>query len=349
MRRDGFDCAPRFAGLASRVLAASLALTLTLGPTRVARAQPESPKTDASSAPPSPATASAAEQAELLFREAKLRMADKRYAEACGLFAESQRLDPAPGTLLALAACHEADGRLATAWAEYTAVAAQSRVEGRADREEVAKQRASEIEPKLGHLKIELGDKAKAIGGLRVRRDGAEIGAAVLGIAIPVDPGEHLVESTAEGRVAFKRSIKVDAGPTSTIVRIDDLDVDPSFAPAAPPAIAPVDARLSGIGDTQRVAGFVSLGLGVVGGGLATVFAVQASSQASDAEKTCPRGAPCHDANAAALSRSSVRNADVATGLLVGAGVAAAVGLALVILAPRAKKTARAPALLLTF
>src|SRR5215467_9817965 len=57
--------------------------------------------------------------AEALFQEGRRLMAAGKAVDACPKFAESERLDPSPGTMLNLANCYEKTDRPATAWATY--------------------------------------------------------------------------------------------------------------------------------------------------------------------------------------------------------------------------------------
>lgn len=111
----------------------------------------------ASAAPPSLAQVPAgnAAMAEALFREGQRLMFEKRYPEACPKLAESHRLDPAGGTLLTLAFCHEAEGRTATAWTEFREAEAVALREGRRDRQAAAREKADALEPRLSRLVIQ--------------------------------------------------------------------------------------------------------------------------------------------------------------------------------------------------
>src|SRR5262245_21114637 len=57
-------------------------------------------------------------KADQLFREAQLLVQKGNLTEGCSKYAESQRLDPANGTLLNIALCHEKEGKLGTAYKE---------------------------------------------------------------------------------------------------------------------------------------------------------------------------------------------------------------------------------------
>src|SRR6478609_11120287 len=92
--------------------------------------------------------------AEALFEQGKQLLRAGNVAAACPKLAESQRIDPSTGTLLALAMCHEAEGKLASAWAEFVTVEARAGTDGRHDREQAARERARALKPRLSTLEI---------------------------------------------------------------------------------------------------------------------------------------------------------------------------------------------------
>ncbi|HVY32365.1 MAG TPA: hypothetical protein VHB79_37770 [Polyangiaceae bacterium] len=184
--------------------------------------------------------------AEALYRQARDLMAKGLLDEACPKFAESQRLDPATGTLLNLASCHERQGKLATAWLEYSDAMVAARRDAREDRVEFARERVADLEPKLSRLTILLAADADA-EGLTLELDGANVGRAVVGAPFPVDPGEHRVRASAPGKTAqvFKVQIGAVADQQSlTVSKLADAPAEPAAAPAAV-APAPGAATLS--------------------------------------------------------------------------------------------------------
>jgi len=225
--------------------------------------------------------------AEALFREGKKLYESKSYSEACEKLQESQRLDPASGTLLALALCHEADGKLATAWAEYADVSALLKREGRSDKELAARERVAVLEAKLSTLTVVVPD-ATGWAGLEVKRDGVPIGRASWGSAVPVDPGEHVVEAAAPGKKPWKTVVVIGANADKQTLAVPQLAPAPSAAPApaASEAIA-VTSPTTTPSNGRRTAGLVVGGIGVVGVAIGTVFAIKMSSSNHDATQIC--------------------------------------------------------------
>lgn len=176
--------------------------------------------------------------AEALYRQARDLMAAGKFDEACPKFAESQRLDPATGTLLNLAACHEKQGKLATAWLEYSDAQMAARRDAREDRVEFARARAQELESRLSRLTLTLAPGAED-AALEIELDGASIGRAVVGAATPVDPGQHTVRVSAPGKKPWSASVEIAPAQQQSLL-IPPLEMAPPEAPTPEAAPSPV-------------------------------------------------------------------------------------------------------------
>ncbi|HVT08986.1 MAG TPA: hypothetical protein VHO67_16115 [Polyangia bacterium] len=177
--------------------------------------------------------------AEALFQEGRLLLESGDAHEACPKLAESLRLDRATGTLLALAMCHEVDGHLASAWAEYLEVIARAKRDGRPDREEAARQYAHALEPRLSMLAVAVPAAAARIPGLVVQRDGAALQAPAWSTAVPIDPGPHVVTATAPGRQPFSTTVVVGAVGDHQTVTVPLLAPDVAGRGATPVSLDP--------------------------------------------------------------------------------------------------------------
>jgi hypothetical protein len=217
--------------------------------------------------------------ADTLFREGRQLFDDKRYDEACPKLAESFRIDPATGALLALAACHEAQGKTASAWTEYNEVVARARREGRADRADAAQQRSDALESKLSKLTVILGPGTSAISGLVVRRDGIVLGAGALGAALPVDPGDHTVDASAPNRQPWVIHVTITVDGGTAMASVPPLGETPTWATTERDT-TPSALPLRPIGIATGAAGIVALGV-------STYFAVRAASKNSDSKTDC--------------------------------------------------------------
>jgi hypothetical protein len=145
--------------------------------------------------------------ADTLFREGRRAADAGDYTLACAKFAASKRIDPAPGTMLNLADCEEARGELTRAWHDFLELA-----DGLPDGDErkiVALVRARKLEKSMPRLRVRL---AKSSEGARVHRDDVELTDATLGVAMPVDPGRHVIVVTEGGRRDNRYSVDVSLG-----------------------------------------------------------------------------------------------------------------------------------------
>jgi len=179
---------------------------------------------------PTSARADDASRADAAFNDGRRLLASGQTAAACAKFEESQRLDPATGTLLNLAACHEQLGKLATAFAEFRAAEVAATRDRRPDRIAFAQKRAAQLAPRLSVLEVVV-PAAVRVPNLTVFLDGVAQVLGSQGFESPVDPGGHQVEATAPGFLPFAQ--RVTAG-----VEGERLRVDVALSPLVIPAVA---------------------------------------------------------------------------------------------------------------
>jgi hypothetical protein len=299
-----------------------------------------------SSVRPALAQPTAHDRADALFRQGKSLLEQGRYAEACAMLSESFGLDPATGTLLALALCHEGAGKLATASTEFEQVAQDSEKAGRTDRAALAREHQAALTPLLSHLTLGV-PVSVVVPGLVIRVDGHAVPQHSWNKAIPIDPGPHTIEALAPGKRRWSASIEV--GQTADAKAVDVPQLEDDLAVAAEPvngdAAALQPARAGGSAKAEptltRQAGsksplpLVLLGGGVAGIGVGSFFGLRAISDSNAAKTACPTS-PCNDSNALRTNNDARTEAWVAD-VAIGAGaIAAAVGLYLLIRSPDA-------------
>jgi serine/threonine-protein kinase len=294
-----------------------------------------------------PAFAGADEKiaAEALFDEGKRLMLEGKFAAACEKLEESERVDPAIGTLLYLAECYEKSGRPASAWATFREAASAARASGQLERARVGQERAARLEPSLVKLTIMVPTEDVAIIGFTVKRSTEIIPQALWGAAVPVDPGDYSVEASAAGYEPYVRRITIGKDPLT--VELPPLRaLPPTSAPPPPVTAVPVAASLQqpappppaadkGTGmSTLQITGLVVAGAGIISIGVGTVFGINAIAKNDDAKQYC-QGKVCDNPQGEKLSNEA-NDAAVVANVTIGVGAAALVGGGLMyFLAPR--------------
>lgn len=259
-------------------------------------------------------------QAEALFQAAKDLQAQGKLAEACPKYAESNRLDPKPGTALNLAVCHEDDGKTASAWVEFLEAAKLAARSHQGERERYAKKRAEELEKKLSRVTF-VGEGGDARTELRL--DGRLMASGVLGTQLPLDPGPHEISAEAPGKVRWEKKLMVPTGPAELTVEIPPLG---AALPAEPPkadAPAPAPAPPAKAPGGSYAPAAIAAGVAVVGLGVGTAFGVRTLGLKSDVDANCT-GRSCSDAGLEANDRARTSATVSTIGFAVGAAGAVA-------------------------
>jgi hypothetical protein len=249
-----------------------------------------------------------------LFIDGRKLVDEGHVAEGCRKLEESQRLDAGGGTLLNLALCHEKEGRTATAWAEFVEALGMARRDGRPQRIEIAQAHVASLQPRLSHLVVQVPPSTD-LPNLQIARDGSMLLRTAWGTAMPVDPGEHVIEASAPGKISWKQVVIVPSSSADTVVAVPPLSDEPVARPLPQRQLPAVTSVAAG---GSRAPAWVAMAFGALGLGAGAYFGLSAISKQKTANKSCDPNL-CDDAGATANDQA-IRFANFSTvGFVVGA------------------------------
>lgn len=279
-------------------------------------------------APRSAAGQTASSIAEGLFNDGQTLYEAERYDEACPKFQESDRIEPAVGTKLNLAACEEARGRTATAWALYRVVVEQLPIDDR--RRAFAIERREAVAPLVSHLTIRLAETAPL--ETTVEFGDSVLTSASLDTALPIDPGHFVVRARAPGRA--ETTFEVDAKPGASVelvvapgAALPAVPQPPAASGPAPAATPPEDTGPQRTVTPMRIVALSVGGAGVVAWIASGIFTARAVSKNRESNENGCEGNVCDAVGKELrLDARAAGNAATATlvvgSALVGTGVA---------------------------
>jgi hypothetical protein len=257
--------------------------------------------------------------------------------------------------MFTLAECEAKWGKVASAvahYSDYLGLASHMTAEQQArhqGRKQTASAQVQKLSASVPHLTLVLPRGAHR--DTVIQRDGVVLQQASLGIALPIDPGEHVIVTQVPGGAEHKQVIAIELKDNKQIV----LEVDASQSHGAPASVtapsatkaaassgptpkyaAPAPpAERADIGGTYRTWAYVAGGVGAAGIVVGSVTGLMSMSNKKTVDDNCD-GQECNASGMEAADRGTMLGNVSTVGFGVGiAGVAT--GIVLWLAAPRAK------------
>jgi hypothetical protein len=270
--------------------------------------------------------------ARALAGEGATAFKEQRWQDAIRYFTRAEQLVHAPPHLLYSAKAHLALGHLVEA-NDLLLMIKNDTLAANAPPAFVHAQEESltllqQLNPRMSSLAVDVKNVGEQ--AFEIHIDSGKLDAMFRGVPKAINPGEHHVSAIADGLRANEVVVQIQEGEKKTV----DLEMkpDPSahLTPLAPPAEASPAAVPAGPaapaspGPDQgpetsekpgwlRIAPYAAFGVGAVGLGLGTAFALSSASKRSDADKansalptTCAN--PCRANDPAAEKVASLDN-----------------------------------------
>lgn len=277
---------------------------------------------------PEAAQAQSAE-AEVLFRDGRALVKQGKLAQGCAKIEASERLESSVGTLLNLGDCRERLGKVAGAWAAFRKAEATARHAGGDDkREDEARRRALALEPNLPTLTLDV----VSVPGLVLKRDGEVIDPALVGTAIPLDPGTYRITAEAPGRASWRNDVVMQFKAKRRLqvpflATVAAPPPPPTTVVVEPPRPVPVRVERSVWSPWRKFSAVLGVG-GVAAIGAGVYFQLRSNDQENDADARCPL-VVCNDPVALKLNDDARTNARRSNIFYIGGAVAVGSAVAL--------------------
>lgn len=260
--------------------------------------------------------------AEALFQEGKALMDEGQLTSACAKLAESYRIEPALGSLLNLAVCHEREGKTASAWSEYADALALAERSQEAERAQFARLRLEQLRERVPRLQLRVVEPQIQT---QIELDGRALGESARDSAIPLDPGMHHLEVRAVGRKPWQATVELARDSGTRVLEVPPLPVEASLAPLAsqrPAPLAPARSPQSvPTADGRRTWSIIAGGVALVGLGAGAFWSLRVAAKQSVVNDECDEHV-CRSNRGLAADRDAHQAATWAD-ISFGAGLAA--------------------------
>jgi hypothetical protein len=290
---------------------------------------------------PGPSASAQESVADTLFNKGLKDMEEGRFDAGCPAIGESYQIDPQLGSLFAFADCLRRANKIAGAVARYDEYlqkfarrTAQERKDQRG-REKIAALQKAELAPQVPSVTLVV---ASVPQGTRITLDGVEITPASLGVALPVDPGEHTIVLQAPGVPEDDLRFTIARGEKQSIVlRLEAPAKRPEPPPITPPpSVIPVAPAEDDVVSGQRVAAYLAGGVGVAGIAMGIVTGALVFEKKGIVDDNCV-GTICNEDGKTAAD--DARPLALASNLGFGIGAGALIaGTVLILTEPRAPR-----------
>ena len=257
-----------------------------------------------------------------MLKDAKDEVKAGKCADAVSMLKQVAAIKETGEVYLYMGDCQVKDGKLIDALASYEKGEDLARTAKDKATQQALVNKVADLRARIPTISVQLPDDAK---GAKVKIDGEEVAADKLEKPIPLPPGDHSVEVTAEGRKTFTKNVTLAEKDTAVVA----VDFERESGAVTEPGAQSIPDR-----PEKKPSPPIPLATWIGGGAAIVLLAggiiafVAAGSAAEDGESDCAKKPQCDES-----AKDSVRQLDAAAlGMWIGAGVAAGVAVTFYVL-----------------